>query len=110
MSEPRVIFPAGDLEAAIAEFRTWLPGWWFTVGSCHLSADASCAPDRNSPDLALIEEAGGRTSPFDAGFHFDDRRPGATLANSLRVVMLEAISERRRRLDALDAKAREATQ
>ena len=29
------------LEAAIAVFKTALPGWWFSVGECQVSADAA---------------------------------------------------------------------
>jgi hypothetical protein len=33
-----------DLAAAIREFETALPGWWWSVGSCSLTRDASCGP------------------------------------------------------------------
>lgn len=74
---------AGDLEAAIAEFRKALPGWWFTVGYCSLSRDASCGPDGRvlSPYPAQ----------FDSGFHCDDCDPDSTLASSLRDVMRQAL-------------------
>ena len=79
-----------DLASAIREFEDALPGWWWSVGVCSLTRDASCGPDRSGPDcdLLLIRE-------FDEGFHCDD--DAGTLASSLRAVMR----------DALDAKARQ---
>ena len=78
--------PATDLEAAIAEFKGQLPGWWFSVGECHISADASCAPTRESPDIKLV----ALDRRFDDGFHCDLEQP-ATMADSLRTVMREAL-------------------
>jgi hypothetical protein len=46
--------PAIGLETAIAEFKAKLPGWWFSLGECQVSADASCGPTRESPHIALI--------------------------------------------------------
>lgn len=75
----------GDLEAAIAEFRAALPGWWFSVGSCSLSRDASCGPDRAHCDQATL-------IAFDDGFHHDDTDAGSTLASSLRLVTAAAVA------------------
>lgn len=80
----------GDLEAAIAEFKAALPGWWFTVGSCSVSRDASCGPDRAHHDRAFL-------TAFDAGFHCDDYEPGSTLAGSLRDVARQALEAIRMR-------------
>jgi hypothetical protein len=33
-----------DLFAAIQEFEAALPGWWWSIGSCGLTRDASCGP------------------------------------------------------------------
>lgn len=77
------------LEAAIAEFKAALPGWWFSVGECQVSCDASCSPTRESPDIALIP----RDSRFDAGFHADIAQP-ATLADALRDAMQQAVAAR----------------
>lgn len=74
------------LEAAIVLFKASLPGWWFTVGECQVSADASCGPTRESPDIALIP----KDERFDSGFHVDLPQP-ATMADALRVVMEEAL-------------------
>lgn len=68
----------GDLAAAIAYFNSRLPGWWFSVGLCHVSADASCAPDSAGCDADLLRE-----KFFDEGFDLD-LHPPATMADSLR--------------------------
>lgn len=75
-----------ELANVIAEFRRKLPDWWFTVGSCSVSRDASCGPDLNGRDayLLLTEDR-----VFDEGFHHDD--PEGNMANSLRIVMEYAI-------------------
>lgn len=78
--------PATDLEAAIAEFKAALPGWWYSVCECQVSCDASCAPTRESADIALVESR----NQFDDGFHVDLPQP-SSLAQALRHVMLEAL-------------------
>lgn len=80
---------AGDIERAIHEFKTALPGWWFSVGACSVSRDASCAPDRTGCDAHLLS-----VRIFDDGFHADLREPDATLADALRYVTREAIAAR----------------
>lgn len=79
--------PQSDLEAAIAEFKAALPGWWYSLGECQVSCDASCAPTVESPHINLIRESGDQ---FDAGFHADLSQP-STLAQALRTVMREAL-------------------
>ena len=81
--------PAIGLEAAIAEFKAALPGWWFSVCECQVSADASCGPTSESSDVELIP----CDDRFDSGFHADLHQP-ATLAEALRDVMREAIRTR----------------
>jgi len=78
--------PAFGLERAIARFKADLPGWWFSVGECQVSADASCGPTRESDHLALIPH----DSRFDEGFHADLTQP-ATLADALDTVRREAL-------------------
>lgn len=78
--------PATGLEQAIARFKADLPGWWFSVGECQVSADASCGPTRESAHLHLIP----LDSRFDSGFHVDLPQP-ATLADALDFVRDEAI-------------------
>lgn len=79
--------PSHGLEAAIAAFKDALPGWWFTVGECQVSADASCGPTRESPDIALVE----KDRRFDDGFHADLLQP-ATMADALRDVQRQALA------------------
>lgn len=76
-----------DLEAAISEFKAALPGWWYSLGECQVSCDASCAPTDESEHIALIGKAG---DPFDTGFHADLRQP-SSLAGALRDVMGQAL-------------------
>lgn len=75
---------ATELAKAIAEFEEKLPGWWWSVGSCSVSRDASCGPDRNGPDAHLLT-----LREFDDGFHHDDQE--GTCAESLRLIMNWAI-------------------
>ena len=74
---------------AIAEFKSTLPGWWYSLGECQVSCDASCAPTPHSPDLDLIP----LDDRFDSGFHVDLPQP-STLADALRHVMNEAVKAR----------------
>lgn len=76
-----------DLAAAIAEFEAALPGWWWSLGMCSLTRDASCGPDRTGPDAGLLA-----LRLFDDGFHHDDR--DGDVAGSLRIVMAEALAAR----------------
>lgn len=46
---------SAGLEAAIEKLQRELPGWWWTVGNCHLSADANMGPDRTGPDRYLLK-------------------------------------------------------
>lgn len=77
----------GELAAAIAEFEQKLPGWWWSVGSCSVSRDASCGPDRQGPDARLLD-----IKEFDEGFHHDDRE--GTCADALRLVMNWALERK----------------
>lgn len=78
--------PVG-IEQAIADFKAALPGWWFTVGECQVSADASCGPTREAPEhLALIP----LDRRFDDGFDADLPQP-ATMAEALATVQREAL-------------------
>lgn len=65
------------LSEAIERLYQELPGWWFSVGNCHVSADATIAPDRTGPDADLL-----RFREFDEGIHGDLLHP-ATLADAL---------------------------
>lgn len=84
--------PAIGLEAAIAEFKAKLPGWWYSVCECQVSCDATCAPTKESPHASWATE----DRRFDHGFDADLPQP-STLADALRDVMnqaLDAIAER----------------
>lgn len=72
----------GDLPAAIAYFHSKLPGWWFSVGACHVSADASIAPDSAGQDDWIYKEPDAVVRWFDEGFHAD-LYPPATMADAL---------------------------
>lgn len=76
-----------DLIVMIREFEETLPGWWWSLGNCHVSRDASCGPDSTGPDADLLE-----MREFDSGFHCDSRMD--TLASSLRNVMEQALAAR----------------
>jgi hypothetical protein len=67
----------GDLTAAIERFHVLLPGWWFSVGLCHVSADATVAPDRAGIDHDLLT-----MRFFDEGFSAD-LLPPSTMATAL---------------------------
>ena len=76
-----------DLSAAVKEFETALPDWWWSVGHCSLTRDASCGPDLNGDDAYLLKLP--NNTVFDEGFHCDD--PNGTLATSLRNVMQQGL-------------------
>lgn len=59
-----------ELATAIRRLEAELPGWWWSVGACHVSADASIGPDRVGPDADLL-----RIESFDCGFHSDVPQP-----------------------------------
>jgi hypothetical protein len=82
-----------DLQRAIIEFESALPGWWYSLGICSVSRDASCGPDITGPDAALLE-----IRQFDGGFHCDDKHPNSTMADALRNVMAQAIEAKARLL------------
>lgn len=65
-----------DLTAAINEFYVKLPGWWFTVGRCSVSCDATVGPDLNFVAEPVL-------SIFDEGIDCDLSNP-STLATALR--------------------------
>lgn len=77
----------------IREFRKQLPGWWFSIGECSVSSDASCGPDVAGPDANLLKQ-----KTFDEGFHAD-LVPPATMADALAHVMGQAIKVRTEALE-----------
>jgi hypothetical protein len=72
-----------DLATTIREFETRLPGWWWSVGSCSVSRDASCGVDRAGLDGDLVREP-----LFGDAFTYDDRN--GSVADALRRVMADA--------------------
>ena len=79
-----------DLAVAIKIFEANLPGWWWGIGSCSISRDASCGLDMNGPDAYLLKLT--ETRLFDEGFHHDDKE--GTLADALGNVMEQALEAR----------------
>lgn len=72
------------IDEAVAKFSAELPGWWWSLGDCSVSADASCGPDVAGPDAALLS-----IPVFDGGFHADIPQP-ATVVEALMNVMAQA--------------------
>ncbi|PZQ55796.1 MAG: hypothetical protein DI555_07150 [Novosphingobium pentaromativorans] len=81
--------PATGLEEAIARFKSDLPGWWFSVGECQVSCDASCAPTSETMDIGIVGIPGS-DDRFDSGFHADLEQP-STLAEALDDVRMQAL-------------------
>jgi len=73
----------GDIETAIKEFNEKLPGWWFTIGECSVSCDATVGPDRAYCDQDILNR-------FDDGVDWDLAQP-STLAQALREATYEAL-------------------
>lgn len=92
MSDLQIHSIDDDLIEAISTFRRKLPGWWFSLGDCSVSRDASCGPDRNGPDAHLLEDR-----EFDDGFHADLDEAGSTMAEALRDVMRQGLEAKVRK-------------
>lgn len=74
------------IEQAIVRFKRDLPGWWYSLGECQVSCDASCAPTALSEHIVLIP----RDGRFNDGFHADLPQP-STLAEALDTVRRDAL-------------------
>ncbi len=72
------------LAAAIEEFESALPGWWWKVCTCGVSRDADCGPD-----WSVLPRDHPHLDAFDGGFSVDLR--DGTLADALRAVMKQAL-------------------
>lgn len=72
------------LALALVEFDAQLPGWWWSVGYCKVSGDASCGPDRQGDDADLLAH-----KEFDEGFHVDipDGEPADALIEVTRIAL-----------------------
>ncbi len=73
----------GDLVAAIAYFNAKLPGWWFSVGACHVSADATVGVDTAGMDGFLFKTGEHTVTKFFDDTFQVDLHPPATMADSL---------------------------
>jgi len=82
-----------DLVTALARLERELPGWWWRVGACHVSADATIGPDSGGVDawLLYLEE----TRAFDEGIDCDLRQP-ATCGAALNGAIDKALELRAR--------------
>lgn len=60
------------LQRSIKRMERDLPGWWWQVGACHVSADASIGPDSDGPAAYLLAY-----KHFDVGFHCDVKQPSS---------------------------------
>ena len=67
-------------------FKQRLPGWWYSLGECQVSCDASCGPTVESEHIRLIP----LDDRFNSGFHADLPQP-STLADALYDVMDQAL-------------------
>ena len=77
----------GDIGGAVARLNRELPGWWWRVGSCQVSADATIAPTVESEDVNLVNCA----EALDVGFDCDLRHP-ATIADALNGAIDKALA------------------
>ncbi len=81
-----------DLVSALARLERELPGWWWRVGACHVSADATIGPDSAGPDAWLLYI--GATRVFDEGIDCDLKQP-ATCGAALNSVIDQALALKR---------------
>lgn len=79
------------IENVIARFKRDLPGWWYSLGECQVSCDASCAPTSESGDIALIPQ----DDRFNSGFHVDVPQP-SKLSSALLIVLHAALAAKAR--------------
>jgi len=68
-------------EQALEAFKAEFPGWWWKVGECYVSCDATISPDRYGLDEDLMAHRF-----FDDGFSVDLRQP-STIADALLAAM-----------------------
>lgn len=82
-----------ELALAIARMERELPGWWWSVGACHVSSDASCGPDSHGPDAQLLESS-EFSDLLDTGIFDADIPQPSTCAQALNHVIDKAIAWR----------------
>lgn len=90
----RLSYVGESLSVAVKTFKAMFPGWWYTIGDCNVSADASIGAEGEAQASFPFEVEHG--SPFDSGFHHDGRYDtdfAPSPAKSLLIVMLMALEE-----------------
>jgi hypothetical protein len=68
---------SAGLEEAIETLQRELPDWWWSLGNCHISADATIGPDYAGRDAHLL-----KLKEFDEGIDGSLLHP-ATVAEAL---------------------------
>ncbi len=61
------------LSDLIVAFKKEFPGWWWSVGECQVSCDATVGPTPVSPDAGLLA-----FRIFDEGFDGDIHQPSTS--------------------------------
>ena len=83
-----------DLSAAVALCERVLPGWWWRIGTCCVSDDATIAPDYNSPEHGERLHREFPLTPHEdgcGGWLVDvDQRPPRSVALALTLAILIA--------------------
>lgn len=72
-----------SLSNAVQRLKRELPGWWFTLGECSVSCDATIGPDVAYCPKWMLDA-------YDGGFDCDIRQP-STLADALNGAIDEAL-------------------
>jgi hypothetical protein len=88
-----------SLDATVARFQRELPGWWWKIMMCSISAEADTAPE--SDDSLSIYAAREVDERFDTGFSVELRHTAEriyTPAEALLAVLAEAKAARARYL------------
>ena len=83
--------PSSSLDAAVDLCERVLPGWWWRIGTCSVSDDATIGPDYNSPvhgERLHREFPCVQGSEYDYGFDVDQRPPRSVpLALTLAILL-----------------------
>ena len=98
MNALRIPKLTASLDAAVALCERVLPGWWWRVGTCHISDDATIGPDYNSPEhgerLRREFPIGVKADGYPDEWIFDvDQRPPRSVALALILAVLLAKQE-----------------
>lgn len=81
------------LIGAVEQLYRDLPGWWFSVGNCHVSADATVGPDRTGVDSWLLQ-----FKEFDDGIDGSLPHP-ATVTDALRNAIDRALKAKQAKVE-----------